>query len=193
MFAASTKMKTLEDQLKSLATENEQLKIERDFLENELGSGEAARIVGRVRALEAEIAELRRSRQAAAEPVAGGEGGGVAANPREVVAKIGAFAAKISNLNTVVSSMEAELAALHQDRAILEEKIGASDADGILAHVDALEETIKSMEGQLMTLYSGRKQLENELGRSNPDDIVLMFRNISQMVSGITQELQPAA
>jgi hypothetical protein len=110
-------------------------------------------------------------------------------DPQAALTRIRSFSDKVATLNGTIGSMEEQLQSLYSDRERLNQEIGASEVEDVVAVVRRLQATIASMETQLMSLYAGKELLAVELGRSDPQEIVAMFRNVSQLVNSARQEL----
>ena len=141
-------------------------------LERELGSSDAQELVEKVRAMEMKIQELQPD---PSQVVIGDE----SLDNQQALSRLGAFAAKIKNLNGAVGSLEEQLVSLYEEREKLEQQLGHSEAGEIIA-------MFRSLDAQLVTMYGGRETLERELGTSDPDKIVAMVRQATRL----THELQ---
>jgi chromosome segregation ATPase len=96
------------------------------ILERDLGTADAGELVEKVRILEKTIQNL----QPTPEQIIIGDD---AADIEEAQARLSAFAGKIKRLNAAMESLEAQLVSLYEERTKLEQELGRSDADEIIA------------------------------------------------------------
>jgi uncharacterized protein (UPF0335 family) len=172
------KILALENQVEQLYAEKTQLEQDRSFLKEKLGTSAVEEIIAMVK-------QARRPEAASgAKSETGLENGG------EVIKKMRTFMARIDSLNATVASMENQLRSLYTDKERLEQEIGASEVEDVIAAFTGLQILISNLEAQLSDLYNGIERMEVEIGKSDPQEIISLFKNVTSRVHLLQTDLR---
>jgi DNA repair exonuclease SbcCD ATPase subunit len=168
----------LEQQVAQLTTEKIQFEQEQLFLKEKLGTNSVEEIVAMVKqARRPDIAVMPKAETGLE-------------NSGEVMKKMRTFMARIDSLNATVASMEHQLRSLYTDKERLEQEIGASEVEDVIAAFNNLHILISNLESQLSDLYGGIELMENEIGKSDPQEIIRLFKNVTSRVYLLQTDLK---
>jgi DNA repair exonuclease SbcCD ATPase subunit len=168
----------LEQKIEQLSAEKTQLEHEKLFLKEKLGTSVVEEIVAMVK-------QARRPETATATKSETG-----LENSGEVMKKMRTFMARIDSLNATVASMENQLRSLYTDKERLEQEIGASEVEDVIAAFTGLQILISNLEAQLSDLYNGIERMEVEIGKSDPQEIISLFKNVTSRVHLLQTDLR---